>query len=120
MNVETRTETSVKRKVATRAPIVKESVIAEVSEVTSKRTVTRRKNLGLKNLISAKIKTEKPKVTVSQAVTSSRGKKKSEVLGEMKKSGENSEEVDESDNYPEPFKALIQAKKNKKVMKYLS
>lgn len=120
VNVETRTETSVKRKPVTRAPIVKESVIAEVNEVTSKRTVTRRKNVGLKNIISAKIKTDKPKVSVSQVVTSSRGKKKSEVnLTEVKKSGGSSEEIDEADNYPEPFKALIQAKKNKKVMKHL-
>lgn len=100
---------------------MKESVIAEVNEVTSKRTVIRRKSIGLKNVISAKIKEDKPKAPVGQVVTSSRGVKKSEVnLAEVKKASENSEEIDDSDNYPEPFKALIQAKKNKKVMKRLN
>ncbi|KAJ8919541.1 hypothetical protein NQ315_002162, partial [Exocentrus adspersus] len=107
VNVETRTETSTKRKPVTRRPVVKESVIAEVSEVTSKRTVTRR--------LKTKVKAG-PKGSSGQNVN--RGKKKSEVgLVDAKKSEGSSEEIDESDNYPEPFKALIQAKKgNKKVM----
>lgn len=53
---------------------------------------------------------EEAKVTVSQVVTKSRGSKK----GTKKKSDAKEEEdIDESDNYPEPFKALIQAKKEK-------
>lgn len=53
---------------------------------------------------------EEAKVTVSQVITKSRGSKK----GTKKKSDAKEEEdIDESDNYPEPFKALIQAKKEK-------
>ncbi|XP_076273922.1 uncharacterized protein LOC143204885 isoform X4 [Rhynchophorus ferrugineus] len=78
-------------------PVIKESVVAEVNAVTSKSTITRRK------------KVVKP-TKVSE--TAARGSKKSEVkLSDLsvKKNGE--DEVDEEDNYPEAFKALIQAKK---------
>lgn len=60
-----------------------------------------------------RIKVDEPKVTVTQVVTSSRGNKKSEVnLNKVKKGATSEEDIDESDNYPEPFKALIQAKKS--------
>ncbi|KAF7268097.1 hypothetical protein GWI33_018733 [Rhynchophorus ferrugineus] len=78
-------------------PVIKESVVAEVNAVTSKSTITRRK------------KVVKP---TKVPETTARGSKKSEVkLSDVsvKKNGE--DEVDEEDNYPEAFKALIQAKK---------
>ncbi|XP_044255733.1 mucin-2-like isoform X1 [Tribolium madens] len=91
--------------IATRKPVVKESVISEVSEVTSKRTVSRQNKL-------ARAKTETPKFV-------QRGTKKSEIkltnVVKNKSSVTSSEEeIDDSDNYPEQFKALLQAKKQKK------
>lgn len=57
---------------------------------------------------------EEAKVTVSQVVTKTRGSKKSTSEEKRKEAGsKEEEEIDESDNYPEPFKALIQAKKEK-------
>lgn len=53
-------------------------------------------------------------VTVSQVITKTRTSKSE---GKKKKSdGKEEEDIDESDNYPEPFKALIQAKKEKDVL----
>ncbi|VEN36927.1 unnamed protein product [Callosobruchus maculatus] len=103
VSVESKTEASTRR----RNPKIKESVvISEVSEVTSKKVVTRRKNT-VTNDAGEKVK------FIGKIVP--RGKKKSDVkLNEVKRKSDDSEEVDESDNYPEPFKALIQAKKGKK------
>ncbi|KAJ3631030.1 hypothetical protein MTP99_012186 [Tenebrio molitor] len=100
--IKSTTKPAVKKSVK---PVIKESVVSEVTEVTSKRTVTRKKLLPRTNF-------ESPGFT-------SRGVKKSEVnLTAVKKnkSGLTSseEEIDDSDNYPEQFKALLQAKKQKK------
>lgn len=69
--------------------------------------------------VTQRVKIDEPKVTVSQVITTSRGTKKSAIkLSDLKnKSGKlgSEEEIDDSDNYPEPFKALIQAKKEKVV-----
>nr|CAI5826481.1 unnamed protein product [Callosobruchus analis] len=104
VSAESKTERSTRR----RNPQIKESVvISEVSEVTSKKVVTRRKNT-VTNDVGEKVK------FIGKIVP--RGRKKSEVkLNEVKRKSDDSEEVDESDNYPEPFKALIQAKKGKQV-----
>lgn len=87
-------------------PVIKQSVIAEVSEVTSKRTLTRHTK------IPSRSKTETPKFV-------QRGTKKSEVnlvnVGKKSSITSSEEEIDDSDNYPEQFKALLQAKKQKKV-----
>ncbi|XP_066245644.1 uncharacterized protein [Euwallacea similis] len=84
-------------------PIVKESVVAEVNQVISKSTITRRKKV--------------PKAKAAEIL--SRGTKKAEIkftdVGKKKKSSE--EEIGEDDNYPAPFKALIQSKKNKEEPK---
>ncbi|CAG9863909.1 unnamed protein product [Phyllotreta striolata] len=74
-------------------PQIRESVVSEVNEVTSRRKVPRKK------IIKQKV------------APGSRGTKKSEVKLEKKQS---SEEIDETDNYPEEFKALIKAKKEHK------
>lgn len=62
---------------------------------------------------------EEAKATVTQVVTKTRGSKKTgqSVSEERKKksSSKEEEDIDESDNYPEPFKALIQAKKEKET-----
>lgn len=67
--------------------------------------------------VAQRVKVDEPKVTVTQVVTSSRGRKKVEKSGgsrQKKTEGSQAEEdIDESDNYPEPFKALIQAQKEK-------
>nr|XP_015834647.1 PREDICTED: mucin-5AC isoform X8 [Tribolium castaneum] len=93
-----------KSTIVTRKPVVKESVISEVSEVTSKRTVSRQNK-------AARTKTESPKFV-------QRGTKKSEInLTNVKSKSSvtsSEEEIDDSDNYPEQFKALLQAKKQKK------
>lgn len=114
VNVETRTESSFKRKQSFKRPQVKESVVSEVSEVTSKRTVPRRRNKQ-ENSVLQKTKLQIEKNKLSGKVPGARGNRKSEVkLAQIKKSkGDGSDEIDESDNYPAPFKALIQAKKNK-------
>ncbi|CAH1124244.1 unnamed protein product [Ceutorhynchus assimilis] len=86
------------RKITRAPPIIKESVVAEFNQVTSKSTITRRK------------KVSKAKATE----IGSRGNKKAEVKlldGQKKKTSD--EDIGEEDNYPEPFKALIQAKKLK-------
>lgn len=77
-----------------RKPEVKESVISQVTEVTSKRTITRKpiarpsgKSLTNKNTVGKNL----------NGLTSSE------------------EDISESDNYPAPFKALIQSKKQVKV-----
>lgn len=94
---------------------VKESVqVSEITEVTSKKKIGRkgvRKTLvstpkpTISNLVFVKV--DEPTVSVSQVI--SRGTKKAEV----KVSAKSSEEIDESDNYPEAFKALIKAKEQK-------
>lgn len=78
------------------SPRIRESVVSEVNQVISKSTITRRK-----------------KVSKSKAAEMlSRGNKKAELsLPEKSRSSE--EDVGEEDNYPAPFKALIQAKKSK-------
>ncbi|XP_060532335.1 mucin-2-like isoform X10 [Cylas formicarius] len=78
-----------------RAPLIKESVIAEYNEVTSKSTITRRKK-------GDKLKTEP---------NTSRGYKKSNSKGTVGNKKISEEDVDEEENYPAAFKALIQAKK---------
>ncbi|XP_066145063.1 mucin-2-like isoform X6 [Euwallacea fornicatus] len=88
---------------STSLPVVKESVIAEVNQVISKSTITRRKKV--------------PKAKAAEIL--SRGTKKAEIkltdVGKKKKSSE--EEIGEDDNYPAPFKALIQSKKSKEEPK---
>lgn len=109
VNVETRTESSLRRKLVNKKPHVKESVVSEITEVTSKRSIPRRKN----NIGNPKNKAENQSNKIREKIHAFRGHKRSEVkLNEIKKAkGDNSDEIDESDNYPEPFKALIQSKK---------
>lgn len=113
VNVETRTESSFKRRPASKKPQVKESVVSEITEVTSKRTIPRRRN-NSENSVLGKSKTDSQKNKIREKIVAFRGHRKSEVkLSAIKKSkGGSSDEIDESDNYPEPFKALIQAKKS--------
>lgn len=72
---------------------IKQTVVSQVNQVVSKSSITRRKKV--------------PKAKAMEIL--SRGNKKSEVKLTKKKGSE--EEITEDDNYPEPFKALIQAKK---------
>ncbi|XP_050501646.1 mucin-17-like isoform X3 [Diabrotica virgifera virgifera] len=96
VSVETRTESSVRRSIPNRRSEVKESVVSEINEVTSRKKVSRKKvNSNSSNEIKIK------------PLPVYRGSKKSDVV--VKKGS--SEEVDESDNYPEAFKALIKSKK---------
>ncbi|XP_048525428.1 mucin-5AC isoform X1 [Dendroctonus ponderosae] len=78
------------------SPRIKESVVSEVNQVISKSTITRRKKVS----------------KAKAAEMLSRGNKKAE-LNPQEKSRSSEEDVGEEDNYPEPFKALIQAKKSK-------
>lgn len=71
----------------------KQTVVSQVNQVVSKSSITRRKKV--------------PKAKAMEIL--SRGNKKSEVKLTKKKGSE--EDITEDDNYPEPFKALIQAKK---------
>ncbi|ERL91955.1 hypothetical protein D910_09278, partial [Dendroctonus ponderosae] len=80
------------------SPRIKESVVSEVNQVISKSTITRRKKVS----------------KAKAAEMLSRGNKKAE-LNPQEKSRSSEEDVGEEDNYPEPFKALIQAKKSKRV-----
>ncbi|CAH1174138.1 unnamed protein product [Phaedon cochleariae] len=96
VNVETRTQATLRGK----PNEIRESVVSEVSQVISRRTVARKKDSGL----GVKIKVFDPLA---------RGSKKGE-LKKPEKWKNSSEEIDESDNYPEPFKALIKANKGKK------
>lgn len=115
VNVETRTESSssFKRRPVNKKPQIKESVVSQITEITSKQTIPRRKNSN-QNLISARSKVDSQKNRIKEKIIASRGNKKSEIrLNEIKRSkGDGSDEIDESDNYPEPFKALINAKKS--------
>lgn len=115
VNVETRTEStsSFKRRPLTKKAQVKESVVSQITEITSKRTISKRKNIT-DNTAPVKAKLDKQKDKIKEKIISSRGSKKSEIrLNEIKRSkGDGSDEINESDNYPEPFKALIQAKKS--------
>ncbi|XP_017779980.1 PREDICTED: mucin-2-like [Nicrophorus vespilloides] len=79
-------------KQVTEKPITKETVQSEVSEVISTRKVMRRKKVEVKKKLL------------------DRGTTKSEVQLTNVKSKDDSDEVDDTDNYPPQFKALIQAK----------
>ncbi|KAG5873563.1 hypothetical protein JTB14_016009 [Gonioctena quinquepunctata] len=112
VNVETRSESSLPSRKPTQTSPPKESVVSEVSEITSRRTVLRRKTL--RGVIKPSSNDVKPKILIGKLVPGSRGQKKSEIKldGVVKKGS--SDEIDESDNYPETFKALIKAKKGEK------
>lgn len=109
VNVETRTESSFEKRPINKKSQTKESVVSEITEVTSKKIVTRRRN-QLDNSVLPKDKSNNHRI---KKIVAFRGRKKSEVdFNNIKRSkGDSSDEVDESDNYPEPFKALIHAKK---------
>lgn len=104
-----------KPEVVVTTPVAKkESVVVETRTESSYRRVTRpklKKDPVNSGRYTKRVKVDAPKVSVSEVV--SRGKKKNE----LKKSGLTSseEEIDVSDNYPEHFKALLQAKKHKEV-----
>lgn len=108
--VETRKQTYFKRKV-TKRPLVKETVVAEVTEVTS-RSTARKRNNEIPVEIKGRIKVDDPKVSVSSSI--SRGRKKSSARNKSDLTS-SEEDIEDGDNYPKEFKALIQAKKNKKV-----
>ncbi|XP_049825524.1 mucin-17 isoform X7 [Aethina tumida] len=107
--VETRKQTYFKRKV-TKRPLVKETVVAEVTEVTS-RSTARKRNNEIPVEIKGRIKVDDPKVSVSSSI--SRGRKKSSARNKSDLTS-SEEDIEDGDNYPKEFKALIQAKKNKK------
>ncbi|XP_056631145.1 mucin-2-like isoform X2 [Diorhabda sublineata] len=98
VNAETKTESSVEQALPIRKNEIKESVVSEVNEVTSRRKISRKKVANLTEL------QEKSRSS------GSRGNKKSEEFTKA-----SSEEIGESDNYPEEFKALIKAKKENKI-----
>lgn len=90
--IETRTESSFqRRKSFPKKPAIRETVISQVSEVTSKRSIPRT------------TAAQKPKKTKIVEV------KKNSLLSSSE------EDIGESDNYPPQFKALLQAKKSKQV-----
>lgn len=100
-------------------PNIRETVKVTESEVVSTRKITKsqlqknqEENLIQKDVV---VKVDDPIVTVTQVIT--RGNKKD--IPEVKKSksslSSSEEDIDEEDNYPEPFKALIQEKKASNV-----
>ncbi|XP_057669633.1 mucin-2-like isoform X4 [Diorhabda carinulata] len=98
VNAGTKTESSVEQALPIRKNEIKESVVSEVNEVTSRRKISRKKVANL---------TELQEKSRSSGL---RGNKKSEESTKA-----SSEEIGESDNYPEEFKALIKAKKENKT-----
>lgn len=117
--VETKTEKSEKIEIRTSKPLIKESVETKVSEVVTKRKLGRqvvrkvkinKPEPGNVNKINDKsVETTEKTVTT---VTPSRGHARAEIKKDKGKSllSSSEEDVGDSDNYPEPFKALIQAK----------
>ncbi|CAH0560279.1 unnamed protein product [Brassicogethes aeneus] len=103
--VETRRQTYFRQKTTTRKPQIKETVVAQISEVTSRSSRKRNNEIP----VDAKSRVTQPRISIGSVA--SRRKPASALNRSTLTKSE--EEIDDSDNYPPQFKALLQAKKLK-------